>query len=67
MRALVLAGPGRAQVHDVPEPKAAYLLVSQQGAVVRALKARYPKLRQVFFSSRIYAGYAATTGGRAYR
>lgn len=39
----------------------AYVLVSQMGTIARTLKQRYPNLRQVFFSSRIYGGYA--TGG----
>lgn len=39
----------------------AYLLVTQMGNIARALKIRYPNVRQVFFSNRIYAGYAVTT------
>ncbi|MCW3816374.1 hypothetical protein ONA91_18170 [Micromonospora sp. DR5-3] len=39
----------------------AYQLVAQQGNILRALKRRYPNLQQVFFSSRIYGGYATTT------
>lgn len=38
----------------------AYLLVTQMGNIARAIKARYPNVRQVFFSNRIYAGYATT-------
>jgi hypothetical protein len=36
-------------------------LVTQMANIVRAAKTRYPNLRQVFISSRIYAGYATTT------
>jgi hypothetical protein len=39
----------------------AYLLERDMGNILRAIKARYPNVRQVFFSSRIYAGYATTT------
>lgn len=39
----------------------AFLLETQLGNIVRALKVRYPNLQQVFISSRIYGGYATTT------
>ena len=39
----------------------AYRLVTQTGNILRALKVRYPNIRQVYLSSRIYAGYATTT------
>ena len=39
----------------------AYTLVSQMATIARTLKQRYPNLQQVFFSSRIYAGYASTS------
>jgi hypothetical protein len=46
---------------SLPQESAdAYHLVVQTGNIVRALKARYPSLQQVFFSSRIYAGYASS-------
>jgi hypothetical protein len=39
----------------------AYTLVAQMGSIARALRTRYPHLHIVYFSSRIYAGYATTT------
>lgn len=36
-------------------------LVQQMGNIARALKTRYPNLQLAYFSSRIYAGYAAST------
>ncbi len=39
----------------------AYVLESSIGQIARALRTRYPNLRQVFLSSRVYAGYATTT------
>ncbi len=38
----------------------AYALEAGLGRMVRAMKARWPNLRLVFFSSRVYAGYATT-------
>ena len=38
----------------------AHQLVREQGAILRALKLRYPNVQQVFMSSRIYGGYATT-------
>jgi hypothetical protein len=49
------------QVSLPAEASDALLLETQMGHIVRALKVRYPNLRQVFLSSRIYAGYATTT------
>jgi hypothetical protein len=51
---------------DDPKPSAslptdtadAYALLANVGQVVRALRVRYPYLRIVFLSSRIYGGYA---------
>lgn len=39
----------------------AYVLQGQLGQIARALKTRYPNLRQIFLSSRIYADFATTT------
>ncbi len=39
----------------------AYRMVGQFGKILRAMKTRYPNLRIVYISSRIYAGYATST------
>jgi hypothetical protein len=47
---------------QLPEVNAdAYALETRLGSIVRALKARYPNLQQVFVTSRSYAGYATST------
>lgn len=38
----------------------AYRLVTQTGNILRALRVRYPNVRHVYLSTRIYAGYATT-------
>lgn len=38
----------------------AYTIETQTGNIVRALKTRYPNIKLVFLSTRIYAGYATT-------
>lgn len=53
-----LANPG--PTDSLPGTADAITLQQRLGDVVRALKVRYPNLRMVFLSSRIYAGYATT-------
>ena len=38
----------------------AFTMATQLAQVTRALRQRYPNLQQIFFSSRIYAGYATS-------
>ena len=38
----------------------AYTLEARLGTIARTLRTRYPNVRQVFYSSRIYGGYAST-------
>lgn len=46
---------------SLPDRRAdAFQLEGSLGNIVRAMKARWPNLRIVFFSSRIYGGYAST-------
>jgi len=55
-----VANPG--PTVSLPSPNAdAYTLVVQIGNIVRALRVRYPNIRIVYLSSRIYAGYATST------
>lgn len=57
---LKVANPGPSV--SLPTAQAdAFVLESQMGNIIRALKVRYPNLRQVFVSSRIYGGFATTT------
>jgi hypothetical protein len=46
---------------SLPGTADALVLEAALGRVVRAMKVRYPNLRMVFLSSRIYGGYATTT------
>jgi len=46
---------------SLPDPNAdVYQLAESIGNIVRTLKVRYPNIKQVFISSRIYGGYATT-------
>ena len=54
-----LANPG--PTDSLPGSSDALNLEASLGKVVRAMRVRYPNLKMVFFSSRIYAGYATTT------
>ena len=49
-------------VSSLPATNAdAYALEASIGNIVRAMRTRYPNLKMVFLSNRIYAGYASTT------
>jgi hypothetical protein len=46
---------------SLPSPQAdAYSLESNLGNTIRAVKVRYPNVKEIFLSSRIYGGYATT-------
>ena len=52
----------RAPTLALPDPAAdAFVLEGRMAQIARNLYDRYPNLQQVFFSSRLFAGYAATT------
>ncbi len=56
-----VANPNPNPTLSLPDANAdAYQLLTSLGNIVRALKVRYPQIRQVFLSSRIYAGYATS-------
>jgi hypothetical protein len=56
-----LADPSPTWAPSLPSPSAdAYLYEYELGADLRAIKARWPNVQQVFVSSRIYAGYATS-------
>ena len=54
-----VANPGPTQSMPSLESDANHL-VQQMGDIARALRMRYPNVKLLFFSSRIYAGYAST-------
>ena len=52
----------RDPTRPLPDPDAdAYRFEATLGKIVRALKIRYPNVKLVFFSSRIYGGYSSIT------
>jgi hypothetical protein len=57
---LKVANPGPSA--SLPAANAdGFLLVTQIGSIVRALKVRYPKLQLVFLSNRTFGGYATSS------
>jgi hypothetical protein len=51
----------RRNTYFLPNPRAdAYMLEAEMGQILRALHTRWPHVKLVFLSSRIYAGYAGT-------